>query len=884
MEKDTDAILLTETFIENPENGPTIKKAKLFHREAQRTNSTGRPSGGCLIAIKKDPEAKLNWKSEHAISVSTQQITMMTAYFPPTTEVSDIIQEIAEHNDRMNNSPAVIYGDFNCRIDAKDPIRGLLLEEALNILGFQLLNDKTKLTYHCIGGGSAIDLVFTRDISPVELKICEQEIWRKHTPLEVEMPTKKIQIAEKALPPTVRKVDTRQLNRMLKENKDGLNKAKSSEELVRSLTNIIHKAAISPQQKTSHGKPWFDKECQTAKRTCMSALRGTLEFAKLKRDYKHLCRAKRIEYELLKLKERIERGKTRPWELTTKRKNTGQPPISMTEWTEHYRELLGATNEISLPYFEHKDENKEEVTNGEVELAVRKMKRGKAAGPDGVAIEILKDNTHIIPLITKALNIAFTNSEIPSTWRCSYLRPIYKSGNPTLPENYRGISFTPHILKILTWIITQKLTTKHGHQLHNNQFGFIKGRSCEKAINKLIEYVEEHQGKCFGLFIDFKKAFDKVPRDRLLSKLEENYAVTPNLMAMIRAALEPTNIRINDGHHYSEIIKQTGGLPQGDALSPMLFIMYVNSILQKLSRRKVLALMYADDLAVMATTKEEIQWALGTLRIECEELKMELNVKKTKWMAFRKAGRNPKWEIWHQGKRIEQVSRFIYLGVVLTPALSPTQHIGVIAAKCATETAKMGNLKKFALKSCKDLWRMKIRPIATYAARSIITRSNSINLKALDAIKARFLKICLGVGRTTSNTLVFQICDEPTMVEDICTEGIPLRPDELLAYSCDRNTRIIQLQQQGHLQGPAFTSQEWKEAMKEKLRSATCRITANGLHHKICVNEWGYHQPNEGCICKMCGRTAEDWQHILGCVALEDRSLIERARAAEGET
>lgn len=59
----------------------------------------------------------------------------MSAYFPPDMEVTDIVEKIAEHGDRTKRSPAVIYGNFNSRIDAKSPISSLHLEESMNVLG-----------------------------------------------------------------------------------------------------------------------------------------------------------------------------------------------------------------------------------------------------------------------------------------------------------------------------------------------------------------------------------------------------------------------------------------------------------------------------------------------------------------------------------------------------------------------------------------------------------------------------------------------------------------------------------------------------------------------------------------------------------------------------
>lgn len=172
------------------------------------------------------------------------------------------------------------------------------------------------------------------------------------------------------------------------------------------------------------------------------------------------------------------------------------------------------------------------------------------------------------------MNIPVRSREIPQTWRKSYLRPTFKSGDPTVPGNYRGISFTAHLLKMLTWTIAERLRKQHGHQINQNQYGFMRGKSCEKAVVKLLEYIDDKGGKCYGLFVDFAKAFDKVPRDQLLQRLKDDFEVEPGVLAVVRALLLPTEIVVSDATCSSEIIQQKKGLPQGDSLSPFLFIMY----------------------------------------------------------------------------------------------------------------------------------------------------------------------------------------------------------------------------------------------------------------------------------------------------------------------
>lgn len=105
MEQNNEIIALTETFVTGSLNCLRSRDARISHREAHRIHTVGRPGG--------------RWSTEHEIPVWTKRILVMWVYLPPVTEVTDIVEEMAGHDDRSKRSSAVIYGDFNCRIDSK---------------------------------------------------------------------------------------------------------------------------------------------------------------------------------------------------------------------------------------------------------------------------------------------------------------------------------------------------------------------------------------------------------------------------------------------------------------------------------------------------------------------------------------------------------------------------------------------------------------------------------------------------------------------------------------------------------------------------------------------------------------------------------------------
>ena len=130
--------------------------------------------------------------------------------------------------------------------------------------------------------------------------------------------------------------------------------------------------------------------------------------------------------------------------------------------------------------------------------------------------------------IAKALAILYTKSlnetKIPADWRLSNVSPIYKSeGSKSDPGNYRPVSLTSNACKLMEKLINRSLSVHlENGVLHNTQHGFRKGRSCQTNLieffDKITQWTDE--GNCVDvLYLDFRKAFDKVDHERLMVKL-----------------------------------------------------------------------------------------------------------------------------------------------------------------------------------------------------------------------------------------------------------------------------------------------------------------------------------------------------------------------------
>ena len=167
---------------------------------------------------------------------------------------------------------------------------------------------------------------------------------------------------------------------------------------------------------------------------------------------------------------------------------------------------------------EQRERNVEDIFGEEVRTGLRKMKKGKAQGPDDIPVEawIALGNKGVEFLVNVLIRL-LQGKKMPDEWRRSVLVSLYK-GKGDIKEcgNYRGIKLMSHFMKLWERVIEARIRKKvtSGEQ----QFGFMPGRSTADAIfclRMLLEKWTEGQKAVHCAFIDLEKAYDRVPREEL---------------------------------------------------------------------------------------------------------------------------------------------------------------------------------------------------------------------------------------------------------------------------------------------------------------------------------------------------------------------------------
>ena len=536
--------------------------------------------------------------------------------------------------------------------------------------------------------------------------------------------------------------------------------------------------------------PWFDKSCRDLKDS-VSRLGKKIrqspkdqnlksELTSQKKRLKKLIKANKINYKnhLMEQMKQSKNDSKRFWRFLDKfekRPNDTifKQGISNQRWVNHFKNVFQDPS-VNSPLPENTRENGEldrEISDEELKLAGYVLRNGKSPGFDSISNEMLQCLLQARPdILKKIFNCILNNPRVIEKWSISMITPLHKSGSKMDPDNYRGISLLSCFSKYFCAILNLRLTNFIIDKgiLSRAQLGFRSGCRTADALLILYNLIEQYCHKkgefIYGCFVDFKKAFDSIPRHTLFKKLlfydinGKFYDCLVNIYSNDIAC-----IKISDSITPSFIANQ--GVKQGCILSPTLFNIFLSDLqpiteteacdpIELTVGNKLGCLIWADDLLLMSKSKGGLDNMLSNLKSYTEKNGMTLNVKKNKVMIFNKTGRHMRRNFYFGKDKVETTRQYKYLGFLVTP--SGVIHSGLRDLKDRALKAfhklknKMGITFKKHPSTTIKLFRSLIEPILLYASDFWGCLKMPDN-NPVEVLHLSFCKQLLGVQKQTTN-------------------------------------------------------------------------------------------------------------------------------------
>ncbi len=323
-----------------------------------------------------------------------------------------------------------------------------------------------------------------------------------------------------------------------------------------------------------------------------------------------------------------------------------------------------------------------EITANGIKKLMNGINPNKASGPDNIPCRVLKELAEeLSPILAALFNQSLSTGELPSDWKQAHVAPIFKKGNQHDPANYRPVSLTCVVCKMLEHVICKHVLNHledHGI-LSKYQHGFRKHHSCETQLLLTLHDLQGYRNERVQVdmaVLDFAKAFDTFPHRRLMNKLS-HYGIQGHLHKWIFSFLSQRTQRIRVDGELSEEAQVLSGVPQGTVLGPLLFLLFINDLPHRVSSQVRL---FADDCLIYRPIHShddcvKLQKDLDALKDWGDMWGMRFNEKKCNIMRIA-CSKSPFVHLYELNSHtLEQVKDAKYLGVTISEDLTWANHI-----------------------------------------------------------------------------------------------------------------------------------------------------------------------------------------------------------------
>ncbi|KAK3082441.1 hypothetical protein FSP39_009605 [Pinctada imbricata] len=520
-------------------------------------------------------------------------------------------------------------------------------------------------------------------------------------------------------------------------------------------TNTIRKRKVT---KKKCRKKWYDGDCRELKRMLNRANRKFIlnpcdmsareAFFRVRKMYKKTLKFKNklFKIQLIEKINNIDSKNNKEfWEVVDELKiidgskyDNKAALISGETWVWHFKNLLqkridpGTELIMDTEFLSEENDLSAIITVSETMEAIKALKSGKSSSLDMIKNEMLNVAANCCAnMFTKLFNKILKTGNFPLEWSRNIIVPLHKAGNCHDTNNYRGLALTSCLGKVFTSILNKRLNkfTKDRDIISKLQIGFSeKSQTLYHmfVLKTLMDKYKFENKKLYLGFVDFKKAYDTVWRDGLMYKLNKN-GINGKIFNVIKDMYSKSETCIKVDGKRTDFFKDNVGVKQGEVLSPLLFNIYINDVVDVLgdidspvlNESVIDCLLYADDLVILSSTFGGLQRKFDNLAKYCDRWKLEINESKSMVLQVSKHGRISSDTIKLKHSVLTNTSKYKYLGVIFdsTGNFHPAKkNIYDRGAKALYKLKSVIDREIMSPKISFDLFNKTVKPVCLYGS------------------------------------------------------------------------------------------------------------------------------------------------------------------------
>ena len=418
-------------------------------------------------------------------------------------------------------------------------------------------------------------------------------------------------------------------------------------------------------------------------------------------------------------------------------------------------------NDADIPAFNLLTNSKIEnvvITENEITEMINTLISNKAVGEDLISHRVLKQiKFSVANPLCKLFNKSLLQGVFPDQWKRAIVMPLFKKGDVNSSANYRPISLLSCVGKLMERVVYKYM---YNHLISNNliyakQSGFLTGHSTVYQLidiyNQIAKSLDSKLSTCI-IFCDISKAFDRVWHKGLIFKLQQ-CGFAGKILHWIKSYLSNRKQKVFVGSSFSDVRLISAGVPQGSVLGPLLFLVYVNDIVEKLLS---ISRLFADDtsIAFTSTNTSDIEAIMNQdLQIISDWAKswqVSFNPNKTEALFICSNSNLVKPNLMFENVPIQFVEHHKHLGLTLSCDGKWHSHIDNLIT---SSTKILGMMRKIKLsvkrKTLEQLYISFLRPILEYAS-VVWDGCTQVEKEKIEKVQHEAARIVSGLTRSVS--------------------------------------------------------------------------------------------------------------------------------------